>query len=200
MVERNLVALMWFFSVGDSENCHPFDSKKYQRIYNYLVEAKIIRANQVIRPNVVPAEDLTLVSTHRHIRCFSVIIYCCIILQVHSQKYLNALRTSSKVAAVTEFPPIALFPRWLVDLKVLTPMQYHVSGTILAGYVATERGWCINLGGGMHHAHADDGGGWCVYADVALSIRYLRRSNPGIKKVMYIDLDVHVRWLVCVLL
>lgn len=47
-----------------------------------------------------------------------------------------------------------------------------MGGTILAAKLANERGWAINVGGGFHHCSADSGGGFCVYADITLSIRY----------------------------
>lgn len=33
---------------------------------------------------------------------------------------------------------------------------------MLAAGLALERGWAINLGGGMHHASSDAGMGWWV--------------------------------------
>ena len=55
-----------------------------------------------------------------------------------------------------------------------------------------EYGWGLNLGGGMHHASYNAGGGWCVYDDWTLAIRKLRQASGGrIQKAMMIDLDVH---------
>lgn len=54
-----------------------------------------------------------------------------------------------------------------------------------------EKGWAINIGGGFHHAHGEDGGGFCVYADITLAIKFLMASDPKIKKAMIIDLDAH---------
>jgi histone deacetylase 11 len=56
---------------------------------------------------------------------------------------------------------------------------------------AMERGWAINLGGGFHHASADDGGGFCFYSDIALGIKVLRSSTRCPEKIMIIDLDAH---------
>jgi histone deacetylase 11 len=61
---------------------------------------------------------------------------------------------------VTELAPLALLPISVVDRKVLHPMCLHVGGTVLAAALAVARGWAVNLGGGMHHAHREDGGGW----------------------------------------
>jgi histone deacetylase 11 len=49
-----------------------------------------------------------------------------------------------------------------------------VGGTVAASLLALHHGWSINLGGGMHHAHYEDGGGWCVYSDIGCSQWYLR--------------------------
>ena len=58
--------------------------------------------------------------------------------------------------------------------------------------LALEHGWSINLGGGMHHASYDTGGGWCVYDDWTLALRMLRRASQGrVQKALMIDLDVH---------
>jgi acetoin utilization protein AcuC len=43
--------------------------------------------------------------------------------------------------------------------------------------------------GGLHHARTDRGGGFCVYNDLAVAIRWMRRAF-GVR-VMYIDYDAH---------
>jgi histone deacetylase 11 len=75
---------------------------------------------------------------------------------------------------VTELAPLAMLPISLVDSKVLQPMRLMVGGTLLAAALAVTRGWAINLGGGMHHAHHADGSGWCPYADITLAIQRVR--------------------------
>lgn len=63
---------------------------------------------------------------------------------------------------------------------------------MLAAGLALERGWAINMGGGMHHAHASDGMGWCPFDDIMLAIRRLRKASGGqINRVLVIDLDAH---------
>jgi histone deacetylase 11 len=37
----------------------------------------------------------------------------------------------------------------------------------------------------------NSGGGFCVYPDITLGIKYLRRFHPDRKKVIIIDLDAH---------
>lgn len=47
-----------------------------------------------------------------------------------------------------------------------------MGGTILSSKLAMERGWAINVGGGFHHCSANEGGGFCVYADITLCIQF----------------------------
>ena len=80
---------------------------------------------------------------------------------------------------VIEMWPLRLLPAWLTRRRVVEPMRRHTAGTILvsewawktglkllhatcctllqASALALERGWSINLGGGMHHASFDNG-------------------------------------------
>jgi acetoin utilization protein AcuC len=46
-----------------------------------------------------------------------------------------------------------------------------------------------NIAGGLHHAMPDRASGFCVYNDVAVAIRWL--LDNGVKKVAYVDVDVH---------
>ncbi len=48
----------------------------------------------------------------------------------------------------------------------------------------------INLGGGFHHAAADWGGGFCVYADIPWAAAVLH-GEGRVGKVMVVDLDAH---------
>ena len=54
-----------------------------------------------------------------------------------------------------------------------------------------ERGWAINIGGGFHHCDAQRGGGFCAYADITLSLKFLFERVEGVAKAMIIDLDAH---------
>ena len=67
--------------------------------------------------------------------------------------------------------------------------------SIAAGRVAMREGIAGNLAGGTHHASANQGGGFCVFNDIAVTARVLqmehfRATKRGLK-VLVIDLDVH---------
>ena len=67
-----------------------------------------------------------------------------------------------------------------------------------AGKLAMERGWAINVGGGFHHCSNDKGGGFCAYADITLSLRFLFERVEGVATAMIVDLDAHqVSWWLC---
>eukprot|EP01018_Ginkgo_biloba_P021683 Gb_35289 [translate_table: standard] len=87
-------------------------------------------------------------------------------------------------------PPVALLPNFIVQRRVLQPFRKQVGGTVLAGKLAKERGWAINIGGGFHHCCGNKGGGFCAYADISLCIQFAF-TRLGISKVMIIDLDAH---------
>lgn len=63
-------------------------------------------------------------------------------------------------------------------------------GTIQALTEALRTGgYGANLAGGTHHAFGDQGGGYCVFNDLAIAARVAQRS--GWQRVALIDLDVH---------
>ncbi|XP_059592120.1 histone deacetylase 2 isoform X2 [Vitis vinifera] len=151
------------------EKLHPFDSSKWGRICRFLILDGALEKNHIVEPLEASKDDL---------------------LVVHSESYLNSLKTSLNVAVIIEVPPVALLPNCLVQQKVLYPFRKQVGGTILAAKLAKERGWAINVGGGFHHCSAGKGGGFCAYADISLCIHYaFIRLN--ISRVMIIDLDAH---------
>ncbi|XP_076330783.1 histone deacetylase 11 isoform X1 [Tachypleus tridentatus] len=154
---------------GGLEKVHPFDAAKWHNVHTFLKDASIITDTSTVSPKEATDEDLMV---------------------VHPQSYLNKLKWSAYVAQVTEVPFVALFPNFLVQRKVLRPFRYQTGGTILAGKLALERNWAINIGGGFHHCSREQGGGFCAYADITLCIQFLLRRQM-IQKAMIVDLDAH---------
>ena len=70
-----------------------------------------------------------------------------------------------------------------------------VGATLGAAQVALDEGIAVNLAGGTHHAYADKGSGFCVFNDVAVTIRWLHRERRRIGlpplACAVVDLDVH---------
>ncbi|XP_041315079.1 histone deacetylase 11 isoform X2 [Pyrgilauda ruficollis] len=132
------------------EKLHPFDAGKWGKVINFLKEEKLIADDLIVQAREATDEDL---------------------LVVHTRRYLNKLKWSFVVATITEIPPVAFLPNFVVQRKVLKPLRTQTGGTIMAGKLAVDRGWAINVGGGFHHCSSDKGGGFCAYADITLAIK-----------------------------
>ncbi|XP_066154489.1 histone deacetylase 11 isoform X1 [Euwallacea fornicatus] len=153
------------------ERLHPFDTRKWGNIFKILTESGILSKNTVVVPNEATNEHLSM---------------------VHKKKYLKSLKCSFKVAQIAEVAPLILVPNCLIQKAYLRPMRFQTGGSILAGKLALERGWAINIGGGFHHCSSSKGGGFCVYADITLLIHFLFYHFPKqVQKVMIVDLDAH---------
>ena len=128
------------------------------------------------------------------------------LLSVHSQAYLDSLSSSFTIASLLELPPVALLPSLIVRKVVLQPMLLATGGSMLATELALRSyysqpspapssprplHWAVNLSGGYHHASAERGGGFCIYADITLAIVHAHRTFPQLQRVLIVDLDAH---------
>ncbi|XP_074139774.1 histone deacetylase 11 isoform X1 [Sminthopsis crassicaudata] len=152
------------------EKLHPFDAGKWGKVVHFLKEENFLTDVMIVEAREATEEDLRV---------------------VHTQRYLNKLKWSFVVATITEIPPVICLPNFLVQRHVLRPLRTQTGGTIMAGKLAVERGWAINIGGGFHHCSSDRGGGFCAYADISLSIKFLFERVEGVSKATIIDLDAH---------
>jgi len=100
--------------------------------------------------------------------------------RVHTPEYLRKLRdddlTRDEIATL-ELP-------WAAALA--DPFRLMVGGTIDAARAALEDGAAAHLGGGLHHAFANHGEGFCPLNDVAVAVR-----TVPILRAAIVDLDVH---------
>ena len=151
------------------QKLHPFDSEKYGRIYKYLKKNAGISSQRIYEPEEISDLDL---------------------LRVHSGEYLDSLKKPGNVARIAEMGALKFMPGFLLDKKILKPMRYGVGGTVLACRLALQYGWSVNLSGGYHHAKAEQGEGFCFYADIPIAVHMLWEQNPAMK-IMIVDLDAH---------
>nr|XP_020488397.1 histone deacetylase 11 [Labrus bergylta]XP_029132940.1 histone deacetylase 11 [Labrus bergylta] len=152
------------------EKLHPFDAGKWGKVIHFLKEEEFITDGNLVEAREATEEDL---------------------LVAHTKGYLNRLKWSFVVATITEIPPLMLLPNFLVQRRVLRPLRTQTGGTIMAGKLAVDKGWAINVGGGFHHCSGDKGGGFCAYADITLAIKFLFERVEGVSKATIIDLDAH---------
>ncbi len=158
----------YLINLGGLENMHPFDIKKYQKIHSQLVEDGLLTDQQTQVPAPLTTDDLKM---------------------VHSEKYLEELKSRKNIARYLEAPVLEYAPMAL-DAAVLAPFRHASGGTLLAARKALESGIGINIGGGYHHAKPDTGEGFCIYADIPIAIKKLQQEKQ-IQSALIIDVDVH---------
>ncbi|CAI5464435.1 unnamed protein product [Closterium sp. Yama58-4] len=98
------------------EKLHPFDSGKWGRIVRFLIDDGRILPHQVVHPRAATHDDLLL---------------------VHSHEYLDSLRSSFNLATIGELPPLALFPNFVLQHRVVRPFRYQARW----GAVCWQRSW-----------------------------------------------------------
>jgi histone deacetylase 11 len=151
------------------ERLHPFDSRKYRRIHDWLIRQGLRKPRDFVAPRPCTHAEL---------------------LRVHAPEYLRSLRDRRVLARILEVPVIRYLPALLVGWRVLHPMRRATGGTLLACRLALEKGLAINLAGGYHHASRDRGGGFCAYADVPLALFALKEEGR-IQSALVVDTDAH---------
>uniref|UniRef100_A0A1I8PM92 Histone deacetylase 11 n=1 Tax=Stomoxys calcitrans TaxID=35570 RepID=A0A1I8PM92_STOCA len=152
------------------EKLHPFDAQKGKNIKELLVKTQVVPLGKFYEPAEITKEEL---------------------LHVHKEKYLRSLKWSLNVAKIAEIPILVFVPNCWVQCGYLKPMRFQAAGSIMAGKLALEYGWAINLGGGFHHCCSYKGGGFCPYADITLLIQRVFAEESHITQVMIVDLDAH---------
>ncbi len=148
---------------------HPFDMRKFGKIARHLQESCNLCPEDFYAPQAITDGELK---------------------KMHSDKYLQSLHTPDVVARVTQVSLLQWFSDDRLQNNLLQPMRLATAGTIMGAKLALEHGWAINLGGGYHHAKADEGSGNCFFADIPLAIMALREKHPKMK-VLVVDLDAH---------
>jgi acetoin utilization deacetylase AcuC-like enzyme len=148
---------------------HIWPTSKYRLIADRLIAARSGRDEgtaELIEPSEASWEDLAL---------------------VHTSEYLAKLRSNTLTAediATLELP-------WQPGLA--GAFRLMVGGTIGAAAAALAEGRAAHLGGGLHHAFANHGEGFCPVNDVAVAIRVLQQGSEskGIRRAAVVDCDVH---------
>jgi acetoin utilization deacetylase AcuC-like enzyme len=144
-------------------SAHPFPISKYLLLKDQLLEAGILVADDLVKPEPLDIETLEL---------------------VHTRQYLDKL--ASDELSVTEQRRLGL--PW--SQALWRRSRLASAGTLMAARAALREGGAGNLAGGTHHAFADHGEGFCVLNDVAIAIAVLRAEH-AISRSVVIDLDVH---------
>lgn len=105
------------------------------------------------------------------------------LLLAHTPEYLDDLLNArwSWRTASSEFPLTTGITRAYVA---------SAGGSILAARESLVRGISVNVGGGFHHAFADQAAGFCYVNDIAVAIRTLQHEGL-VRRAAVIDCDLH---------
>jgi acetoin utilization deacetylase AcuC-like enzyme len=108
---------------------------------------------------------------------------------VHDPEYVQAVLTGT-------LSPQALREIGFPWTPAMAERSMRSAGaSIAAARVAVQEGIAGNLAGGTHHASANQGGGFCVFNDIAVTARVRQMEHFRLTKrqlqVLVIDLDVH---------
>jgi histone deacetylase 11 len=155
-------------TLGVFRELHPFVGDRPRRIKNFLLASGRVKRKKFVTPQMNEALILSYLEPDYH-------------EIVHLKRF---------VAGAVEVPLLAYFPYAFVRHCVIEPMLWASCGTIQTVALAMQEGVAINLGGGFHHASFYSGGGFCLYPDIAIAIREIRKQHPDLK-VAVIDCDAH---------
>ena len=142
---------------------HIWPTLKYRRVAERIVAERIVDAAAIRPPATCSWDDLAL---------------------AHAPTYLEKVR----VGTLDEDEIQALELPWVPEL--VDRFRLMTGGTCLAAGLALETGASVHLGGGLHHAFAAHGEGFCLFNDIAVAIRCLQRDRR-ITRAAVIDCDVH---------
>ncbi len=164
---------------------HVFPTIKYSLTASRLLAAGTATPNDFVEPIAVTWEELAC---------------------VHTREYLDKLqqgRLSLQEIAQMEIP-------W--SPQIVDGFRLMTGGTLLAARIAIEEGaapageepqtavpardaarrWTVvaHIGGGFHHASCNHGEGFCMFNDIAIAVRLLKREGL-ITRAAIVDCDVH---------
>jgi acetoin utilization deacetylase AcuC-like enzyme len=143
----------------------PLDPMRGEKILGWLVSLGLVEADEVCEPPSASARQL---------------------LRVHTPAYLESLPDQRTLQRATGLALSAHQRDRFIEAQ-----RRMVGGTVEAARRAWQGGGvAINLGGGLHHAHADRAQGFCLLNDVAVAIRTLRRDGCE-ARILVVDLDLH---------
>lgn len=106
------------------------------------------------------------------------------LLLVHTPEYVEKTRRGTLTAEEVAQLEIPWSP------EIADGFRLMVGGTLRAARLALTDRLAVHLGGGLHHAFANHGEGFCMFNDVAVAIRRLQRDG-SIRRAAVVDCDVH---------
>jgi len=154
-------------------NAHPLDPRRLELTLRLIRRLGLLEGDdvEVVAPRDATEAELAL---------------------VHDADYIDAVRHAS---AQPDAAAAGRYGLGTEDVPVVAGMHEasrRIVGSTLTAAEAVMRGEAVrafSMAGGLHHAHRAQASGFCVYNDLAVAIRWMRREH-GVR-VMYLDIDAH---------
>lgn len=142
---------------------HRFPAHKYGLLRRRIVESGVLAEEELIAAPPVSRADL---------------------LRAHSAEYVDAIFSGS----IDERRMRRIGLPWSAAL--VARARVSVGAQLCAARAALDDGVAGSLSGGTHHARADEGAGYCVFNDLAVTALALL-DERRVARVAIVDLDVH---------
>jgi acetoin utilization protein AcuC len=111
------------------------------------------------------------------------------LLRFHSPEYLNLV---DRLGRSRSAPPLDAgdTPSFLGCYEAAAALT---GGTLAAARDARSHParHSFSPAGGLHHAHPDRASGFCIFNDIAVAIRGMQEESPTLRRIAYVDIDVH---------
>ena len=147
---------------------HPLRPERQILTYELIRELKLLgNANiSVLEPRMAEIDELKL---------------------FHTQEYIDIVREKSELGyGYLDYgdTPAA---KGIFEASAL-----RVGATIIAAESVAKGEFthAFNFSGGLHHARSSSAAGFCVFNDIVVAIKYIKR-NFGVRKVAVVDIDAH---------
>ncbi|MFH5183005.1 acetoin utilization protein AcuC [Paenibacillus sp. TAB 01] len=161
---------------------HPFDQKRLTLTVDLLRKLGALDDGSIAAPEPAAEEQL---------------------LTVHSSEYVNAVKAlSERLPEETAAAKAAAYGLDTEDTPYF-PQMHEITSLLVGGSIRAvdeimsgRTDHALHLGGGLHHAMANKGSGFCIYNDASVAIQHAKHRYGA--RVLYIDTDVHhgdgVQW------
>ena len=123
---------------------------------------------------------------------------------VHDPDYINAVKKLSENPNDSSVKP-NIYGLGPGDNPIFKGMFEASSMVCGASVIAAEKVWldekcnvAFNPAGGLHHAIENRASGFCIFNDIAVALKYLKKLDKDIR-IAYLDIDCHhgdgVQWI-----
>ena len=158
------IPLVYSSKYGDYDlgEGHPFNGARFRAFIELLEASGAASSFELVEPEPASRQVLE---------------------RVHAPSYLDRIAALERVGGMLT-----------LDTPVLPGMvdaaRLMVGGALAAARRVMDGAPVACAFGGFHHAARDDGGGFCLFNDVAVAARTLL-DGPDVERVMIIDTDAH---------